>query len=335
METIIRCLKETQYNWVVTGAAGFIGSHLCEFLLQHGQRVKGIDNFQTGSKENIRLLSEEIDQNNCFTFHNIDIRAYDQIATCIQDADFILHQAALGSIPRSIENPLFSHDINVTGTLNVFDAYRQAPRAKALVYASSSAVYGNAPALPKREDHVGQPLSPYAVTKQTNELYAHAYANTYDKSFVGLRYFNVFGPRQSPEGAYAAVIPLWIQAVKTGQAMKVHGDGSTTRDFCYIDNVVFANIAAALSETTGSHVYNVACGERISLNDLALTLNTFSSHVDVPVVHGAFRAGDIQHSLADITAISHDLGYHPLVHVHEGLEKTYAAYGSAKDLNHD
>ena len=307
-----------QHRWLVTGAAGFIGSHLCEFLLKKKQCVVGIDNFITGTKENIIFL-ESLGKN--FTFCTCDICDVKALSALDAGFDFIFHQAALGSVPRSVLDPETTHNINVNGTLNVFNFARQSQTIQKVVYASSSSVYGDIQTLPKKEDLIGQPLSPYACTKHINELYAHTYAKTYHKTLIGLRYFNVFGQRQRSNGPYAAVIPKWCAAIKKGDAIKIFGDGQTTRDFCFVDNVVRANMHVALSDLQGSHIYNVGCGRSITLSDLAEKIKHFSQKKSLPVHYHDFRPGDIRHSLADIQKISQELNYRPSVHVEEGLKR--------------
>lgn len=333
------------YTWLITGGAGFIGSHLTEALLQSNQQVRILDNFSTGKEENIEevrtLISEE--QRDSLEV----IRGNVQDASVAQQAvigvDFILHQAALGSVPRSFDNPLNSNASNVTGFLTLLEAARRESERtgciKSFVYASSSSVYGDHPSLPKCEDEVGQVLSPYAATKRADELYAQAFARIVSFPIIGLRYFNVFGPRQDPEGAYAAVIPRWINALMKGEQCVVYGDGETSRDFCYVSNVVAANILSALaglaskSETNEpSHpgrenVFNVAAGCQTSLLQLheAIKEALKSRGIltsDTQLLHEEFRPGDVKHSLADISKIGDALGYRPLVHVNAGLQET-------------
>lgn len=320
-------------TWLVTGVAGFIGSHLLTQLLSLNQKVIGVDNFITGTPENLEDVRIRIGENwKNFHFVKGDIRDFELCKQVSSEADFVLHQAALGSVPRSIENPLNSHDNNVNGSLNILLAACQNKNVKRLVYASSSSVYGASPDLPKRESVIGKPLSPYAVTKLVTELYAQAFANCYQMTIVGLRYFNVFGIRQNPNGPYAAVIPKWIDAMSKNQSIHIYGDGQTSRDFCYIDNVVQANILAALSIVKeGAHVYNVAVGQTASLNELfaiiQLNLQKKYPHVaEMKPNYSDFRKGDILHSLADIKMAQDDLGYDPLFNLGSGIENLIALF---------
>ncbi|MGA1191000.1 MAG: NAD-dependent epimerase/dehydratase family protein [Bdellovibrionota bacterium] len=333
------------HTWLITGGAGFIGSHLAEALLQNNQRVRILDNFSTGKLENIEEVRELISEEQRSSLEVI--RGNVQDASVAQQAvigvDFILHQAALGSVPRSFDNPLDSNASNVTGFLTLLEAARRESerngRIKSFVYASSSSVYGDHPSLPKREDTVGQVLSPYAASKRANELYAQAFAGSVSFPIIGLRYFNVFGPRQDPDGAYAAVIPRWINTILKGEPCIVYGDGETSRDFCYVSNVVAANILSALTGTTliretntGSYegranVYNVAAGCQTSLLQLHNAIKEALKKrsllpANSQLLHEEFRAGDVKHSLADISKISEALGYRPLVEVTAGLQKT-------------
>ena len=333
------------YTWLVTGGAGFIGSHITEALLQSHQRVRILDNFSTGKEENIEevrmLISEE--QRVSLEVIRGNVQDVSVAQEAVVGVDFILHQAALGSVPRSFNNPLDSNASNVTGFLTLLEAARRESERtgciKSFVYASSSSVYGDHPSLPKREDEVGQVLSPYAATKRADELYAQAFARTVLFPIIGLRYFNVFGPRQDPEGAYAAVIPRWINTLMKGEQCVVYGDGETSRDFCYVSNVVAANILSALTgiasdnETSvSSHqgretVYNVAAGSQTSLLQLHQTikkaLRNREIHPAYPqLLHEEFRLGDVKHSLADISKISDELGFRPLVDVTAGLQQT-------------
>jgi UDP-N-acetylglucosamine 4-epimerase len=326
-------LKDT-YEWCVTGAAGFIGSHLSEELLMSGQRVVGVDNLSTGHLRNLESVrgAVGVERWSRFEFKKADICSGESLEKLFEGCDYVLHQAALGSVPRSIENPVATHDSNATGFLNVLEAARRAG-VKRVVYASSSSVYGSDKTLPKVEDRVGWPLSPYAASKRTDELYAAAYR--YSKGFpsIGLRYFNVFGSRQDPNGAYAAVIPRWFKALVTGTPAVIYGDGGTSRDFCHVANVVQANIRAALVPWHPELplVFNVALGGRTSLNELfALIRENVAKQV--PSVESRepdyedFRLGDIAHSEADISAATKWLGYEPEVHVWEGLAKASAYY---------
>lgn len=313
-----------KHSWLVTGVAGFIGSNLLEFLLKNNQKVVGLDNFVTGHQKNIdevlSIITDE--QKNNFTFIEGDIRSVQDVGSCFEHPiDFVLHQAALGSVPRSIKTPLETNSVNVEGFLTVLKAAVDA-KVKKFVYASSSSVYGDSPHLPKKEEVIGNPLSPYAVSKRTNELYAEAFSKCYDIQTIGLRYFNVFGPRQDPKGPYAAVIPLWIDSLKNNRPVYINGDGETSRDFCYIDNVVQANIKAALSEKKGSNsdVYNVACGERTTLKELFDLIKTELGKDEVQPVYRDFRSGDVRHSLADIEKIKGGISYISKVSINKGLK---------------
>ncbi len=311
-------------TWLVTGGAGFIGSHLVEQLLAMGQRVRCLDNFATGLRANLEIATAGATDR--FSLIEGDIR--DPVA-CIEacrGADVILHQAALGSVPRSLKDPLTSHEVNVTGFLNVLQAARGAG-IRRVVYASSSSVYGDHPTLPKVETQVGRQLSPYAVTKFADELYAHVFGLAYDLELIGLRYFNVFGPRQDPNGPYAAVIPIWFRCLFTGEQAFVNGDGETSRDFCYVANVVQANLLAATTnkpEAMG-RAYNVACGERTTLKALFELMKRAATRLqptaaEAGLEHRNFREGDVHHSLADISRATTLLGYVPEVLVAQGIE---------------
>jgi len=303
-------------TWCVTGVAGFIGSHIAERLLALGQRVIGIDNFSTGKEENLSSLKG-------LEFFKKDI--CDPFDTELRGVDIVLHQAALGSVPRSIADPIASHTANVTGFINILNAARTSG-VKRFVYASSSAVYGDAVELPKREDKIGTVLSPYAATKRIDEIYARVFADCYGMQNVGLRYFNVFGPRQDPKGAYAAVIPFWIDSLVSGQQCFINGDGSTSRDFCFVDNVVEANILAGLALKT-SPVYNIACGGRITLVELYQMIARAVCGADYPPVQFRdFRDGDVLHSNADISRAEKELGYRVLVAAEEGLKRTVESF---------
>jgi len=321
-------LKAAPRAWLITGVAGFIGSNLLETLLKLDQRVVGFDNFATGHRKNLdevkALVSAE--QWARFRFVEGDICDVTACEQACDGADFILHQAALGSVPRSLAEPLATHAANVTGFVNMLEAARAA-KVKRFVYASSSAVYGDQPELPKVEDKLGQPLSPYAATKWMNEIYADTFARAYGLECVGLRYFNVFGPRQDPEGAYAAVIPKWLASLLRGEPVQINGDGETSRDFCFIANVTQANLLAA---TTGKRealntAYNIAVGERTTLNELFHSLQAAlrrreATLGEVEPVYRDFRAGDVRHSLADISKAQRLLGYAPTHRLEEGLE---------------
>ena len=313
----IRQFLASPQRWLVTGAAGFIGSNLVEVLLRHGQQVRGLDNFATGHQRNLDEVRSIVGEAAWSNFELIegDIRDADSCAGALADVDHVLHQAALGSVPRSIADPATSNAVNISGFLNMLDAARTAG-VRSFVYAASSSTYGDEPNLPKREDRIGNPLSPYAVTKLVNELYAGVYARVYDFGSIGLRYFNVFGPRQDPDGAYAAVIPKWTAAMIGGDEVAINGDGETSRDFCFVANAVQANLRAARACSAGeAQVFNVAVGDRTTLNQLfALLRDTLATHQ----VHYArdphyrdFRAGDVRHSLADISLAMEKLGYRP------------------------
>jgi len=317
-------------TWLVTGGAGFIGSHLVERLLALGQRVRVLDDFSTGHRSNVETASAGAERR--FELQEGDIREPAACRSACQGVDVILHQAALGSVPRSIQDPATSHDVNVTGFLNVLDAARDVGVGR-VVYASSSAVYGDHPGLPKVEEATGRPLSPYAATKAADELYAHAFANAYGVETVGLRYFNVFGPRQDPQGAYAAVIPLWFRALFEGTPAILNGDGETSRDFSYVANVVQANLLAATATDPAAlrTVYNVAAGGRTTLLELfdlmrqeAARLHPAASKVGRE--HRPPRAGDIRHSHANIDRARRLLGYAPTHTLREGLAETVAWY---------
>lgn len=326
-------LRNAPRRWLVTGAAGFIGSNLVEELLRLGQSVVGLDNFSTGSRRN---LEEAIvcagDAAGEFRFLEGDIRNPDHCRAACEGVDFVLHHAALGSVPRSLADPVATNETNVSGFLNMLVAARDAA-VRRMVYATSSSVYGDDPHLPKVEERIGTPLSPYAVSKRTNEVYAAVFERSYGLRTVGLRYFNVFGRRQDPDGPYAAVIPRWIACLLTGEPCVIHGDGSTSRDFCYVDNNVQANLLAALAEGEGvtGRVYNVACGAGTTLSELYLLLRKgiAESHPALAVatpIHGEFRPGDIRHSLADISAAVRLLGYRPTYGVEAGLSEALAWY---------
>jgi UDP-N-acetylglucosamine/UDP-N-acetylgalactosamine 4-epimerase len=320
-------LNEKSATWLVTGVAGFIGSNLLEALLKNGQKVVGLDNFATGHQHNLdqvqSLVGEQLWQN--FKFINGDIRNIDDCHNACSGVQYVLHQAALGSVPRSIEDPIRTNSANIDGFVNMMVAARDA-KVKRFVYAASSSTYGDHPGLPKVEDLIGKPLSPYAVTKYVNELYADVFARCYGIESVGLRYFNVFGPRQDPNGAYAAVIPKWISALVRNEDVYINGDGETSRDFCYIKNVVQANLLAATAENTGAanQVYNIAVGDRTTLNELLEYLREnlvkhFSELENFKPVYRDFRNGDVRHSLADISKAKDLLGYNPVYRVREGL----------------
>jgi UDP-N-acetylglucosamine/UDP-N-acetylgalactosamine 4-epimerase len=326
-QEVIAHLRRNRYQWLVTGAAGFIGSNLVETLLKLRQEVVGLDNFATGHRRNLDEVRELVGAQ---AWRGFDFVAGDicELAVCervCKGADFVLHHAALGSVPRSIEDPLLTNAANVTGFMHMIVAARDA-KVKRFVYAASSSTYGDHPALPKVEDEIGKPLSPYAVTKHVNELYADVFATCYGVQSAGLRYFNIFGPRQDPEGAYAAVIPKWIAAMIKNEPLYINGDGETSRDFCYIDNAIQANLLAALSDNSKAlnEVYNVAVNERTTLNDLFTMQRTllaarFAHLAEFKPIYQDFRPGDVRHSQADITKAATLLGYAPSHTVNEGL----------------
>jgi UDP-N-acetylglucosamine/UDP-N-acetylgalactosamine 4-epimerase len=309
---------------LITGGAGFIGSNLVKHLLSL-EKVRGVrvlDNLATGFLKNI----EEFEGDQKFEFVQGDIRNYETCLAACQGIDAISHQAALGSVPRSINDPLTTNDVNITGTLNIFTAAKEAG-VKRVVYAASSSTYGDHPGLPKVEDKIGNPLSPYAVTKLVNELYAKVYANVYGLELIGLRYFNVFGPKQNPQGAYAAVIPLFVKAVLNNEPPLMNGDGTHSRDFTYVDNVVQANALALFTQNSEAvnQVYNIAFGEQTSLNELFENIKEVAGS-DLAPMYGPERKGDVKHSLADITKARTLLGYDPKISVHQGLKETFEWY---------
>ncbi len=325
---------DKQQTWLVTGCAGFIGSNLIESLLQRGQKVVGLDNFSTGFQHNLDQVEAAVGRETWkrFRFIEGDIRSLDTCREACKGVDYVLHEAALGSVPRSIDDPIASHESNVTGFLNMLVAARDA-RVKRFVYAASSAAYGDHPGLPKVEEIIGRPLSPYGAGKHMNELYADVFGRCYGLETVGLRYFNVFGPRQDPDGAYAAVIPKWIAAMLRGETVYINGDGETARDFCYIDNVVQANILAATADNAEAvnRVYNVALGDQTSLNQLFASLAELLAARDAsfdcaPPVYRDFRPGDVRFSRADISKATNLLGFKPTVRVDDGLERALDWY---------
>lgn len=328
-EDLAESLRARQRTWLVTGAAGFIGSNLVECLLKAGQRVVGLDNFTTGHQRNLDDVRQAAESSE-FRMIDGDIRDRSDCERAVEGADIVLHQAALGSVPRSIADPLTTHDVNVTGFVNMLDTARQAGVGR-FIYAASSSTYGDEPQLPKREDRIGNPLSPYAATKLANEIYADVYARSYGFRATGLRYFNVFGPRQDPEGAYAAVIPKWTRAMLRDEEVTIYGDGETSRDFCHVANAVQANIRAALaSNEVQGEVFNVAVGHRTSLNQLfALIregLERHQVHYGRDPVLTDFRAGDVRHSEADIGKAQSLLGYEPTHDIASGIEEALPWY---------
>lgn len=334
LQTVLAQVEASPRRWLVTGSAGFIGSHLLENLLRAGQQVTSLDNFATGHRHNLEQVREAVGEA-AWARHRFiegDIADADTARQACEGIDVVLHQAALGSVPRSIKDPLTTHRANATGFLCMLTGAKDAG-VKRFVYAASSSTYGDSPTLPKVEDVIGRPLSPYAVTKYLNELYADVFGRTYGLSSIGLRYFNVFGPRQDPHGAYAAVIPKWVAAMLKGEACAINGDGETSRDFCFINNVVQANLRAGISDNAdaGNQVYNVAVGDRTTLNQLhaaiaAALVSERPELVVAPPAYQDFRAGDVRHSLADISKASRLLGYAPTHDVHAGLKQAVAWY---------
>lgn len=317
-ENIYHTRSLADFTFLITGGAGFIGSNLVSYLLAHGAaKVRVLDNLSTGSMDNLsECLSDP-----AFEFIEGDIRDTETCKRSCKGIDYISHLAALGSVPRSIHDPVSTNQVNIDGFLHMLMAAKD-ENVKRMVYAASSSTYGDSPELPKQENRIGNPLSPYAVTKLVNELYADVFRKTYGTDSIGLRYFNVFGPKQAPDGAYAAVIPLFIQSVLTGQPALINGDGSQTRDFTFIENVIQANVRAMLYPGTLPHtIYNVACGERISLNGLWALLKELTN-TDPGEIYRESRKGDIHDSLADISRIKTDLDYQPLFSVREGIRLT-------------
>lgn len=325
-QTVCEQLQQAPKTWLITGVAGFIGSNLLETLLKLNQNVVGLDNFATGHQHNLDEVQSLVkpEQWANFKFYEGDIRNFEDCQTACAGVDYVLHQAALGSVPRSIADPITTNAANITGFLNMLTAARDA-EVKSFTYAASSSTYGDHPALPKVEENIGNPLSPYAVTKYVNELYADVFARTYGFKAVGLRYFNVFGQRQDPNGAYAAVIPKWTAAMIGGDDVFINGDGETSRDFCFIENTVQANILAATTENdeAKNQVYNVAVGDRTTLNDLFNAIKSALNEQGVSYtkepVYREFRAGDVRHSQADVTKIKTLLGYEPLYRIMQGV----------------
>ena len=328
-------LLSSPKTWLVTGVAGFIGSNLLEHLLQLNQKVVGLDNFATGHQRNLDEVKGLVtsEQWQGFSFIEGDIRNYQDCEKAVTNdgsaVDYVLHQAALGSVPRSIADPLTTNAANITGFLNMLQASKEA-KVKSFTYAASSSTYGDHAALPKVEENIGNPLSPYAVTKYVNELYAGVYAKTYGFKTIGLRYFNVFGKRQDPNGPYAAVIPKWINSVMKGENVFINGDGKTSRDFCFIENVIQINLLAATSSTEAKDkVYNVALGDRTTLNDLVekILKNTkVQIESKTNIIHREARKGDVRHSQANISKAIEFLGYYPKYKIEQGLKETIKWY---------
>jgi len=336
-------LSENQYTWLITGVAGFIGSNLLERLLRLNQKVVGLDDFSTGHQKNIdtaikdasNFSNFEVKKN--FKFVEGDISNINHCLNASRGVDFILHHAALGSVPRSIKDPLKTNIVNINGFLNILESTRKLG-IKSLVYAASSSTYGDHKALPKREENIGSPLSPYAVTKLVNELYADVYAKVYDIKTIGLRYFNIFGKRQDPKGSYAAVIPKWIDAIINGEDVYINGDGSTSRDFCYIENVIRINLIAALTTNSLAYnnVFNVALGDRTSLSELhSIILKKIAAKLGKCSISNLkfrdFRTGDVMHSQADIEKLKNLLNFKPTYHIDLGLEETIDWYVDNKE----
>lgn len=327
---LLQRLKKEQHTWLITGVAGFIGSNLLEALLKLDQKVVGLDNFSTGHQKNLDDVQSAISKGQWgnFRFIDGDIKNLEDCKLACMSVEYVLHQAALGSVPRSIEDPITTNSTNISGFLNMLCASRDA-KIKRFIYAASSSTYGDHTDLPKIEDRIGKPLSPYAVTKYVNELYADVFHKTYGLETVGLRYFNVFGKRQDPNGAYAAVIPKWIMALMKSKEVFINGDGESSRDFCYVDNVIQANLLAATSEVTKGMpwVFNVAVGNRTTLNTLMQTLKknlakVFPDVQNINPEYRNFRNGDVRHSQADITKAINFLGYRPQYNFDDGISLT-------------
>jgi UDP-N-acetylglucosamine 4-epimerase len=333
-DTLKEKLKESPATWLVTGVAGFIGSNLLETLLKLNQNVVGLDNFATGHAYNFDKVQATVsaEQWSAFRFIEGDIRDLQTCHDACREVDYVLHQAALGSVPRSLSDPISTNECNINGFLNMLVAARDA-EVKRFVYAASSSTYGDHPGLPKVEDKIGNPLSPYAVTKLVNEHYAQVFARCYDFNTIGLRYFNIFGRRQDPNGAYAAVIPKWVASMIDQEDVFINGDGETSRDFCYIDNAVQANLLAATSTNpdAANQVYNVAVGDRTSLNQLFnkirdILAQRFTYLSDLAPHYRDFRAGDVRHSLANIDKANSLLGYQPSHDIDQGLAEAMSWY---------
>jgi UDP-N-acetylglucosamine 4-epimerase len=326
-QTVCEQLQQAPKTWLITGVAGFIGSNLLETLLKLNQNVVGLDNFATGHQHNLDEVQSLVKPGQWanFKFYEGDIRNFADCQKACAGVDYVLHEAALGSVPRSIADPITTNAANITGFLNMLTAARDA-EVKSFTYAASSSTYGDHPALPKVEENIGKPLSPYAVTKYVNELYAEVFARTYGFKAIGLRYFNVFGKRQDPNGAYAAVIPKWTAAMIVGDDVFINGDGETSRDFCFIENTVQANLLAATTQNdeAKNQVYNVAVGDRTTLNDLfnaiKAALNENDMNYTKEPVYRDFRAGDVRHSQASIEKIKENLNYQPTHTIGIGIE---------------
>jgi UDP-N-acetylglucosamine 4-epimerase len=325
-EQIKQDLLANPKTWLVTGVAGFIGSNLLEHLLKLNQSVVGLDNFVTGHQHNLDEVQGEVSQAQWSRFNFIegDIRNSDNCKQAVSGVDYVLHQAALGSVPRSINDPITTNDVNISGFLNMLISARD-EKVKSFTYAASSSTYGDHPALPKVEENIGNPLSPYAVTKYVNELYADVFARTYNFNTIGLRYFNVFGKRQDPNGAYAAVIPKWTADLINNNEVFINGDGETSRDFCFIENTVQMNIlAATASNEVKNNVYNVAVGDRTTLNTLykslqhSLRVNGIENQITP--TYREFRVGDVRHSQAEVSKAKNLLGYEPEYRIQQGVD---------------
>ncbi|MCF4994987.1 Vi polysaccharide biosynthesis UDP-N-acetylglucosaminuronic acid C-4 epimerase TviC [Pseudomonas syringae] len=324
-ETLLKSLPNDPKSWLVTGIAGFIGSNLLEKLLKLDQRVVGLDNFSTGHQRNLDEVRKSVSEEQWarLTFIEGDIRNLVDCHRACAGVDYVLHQAALGSVPRSINDPITTNENNITGFLNMLVAARDA-QVSSFTYAASSSTYGDHPGLPKVENLIGSPLSPYAVTKYVNELYADVFARCYQFKTIGLRYFNVFGKRQDPNGAYAAVIPKWTDAMISNESVFMNGDGETSRDFCFVDNAIQANLLAATAESSAKNeIYNVSVGDRTTLNELFAYLSEALKVNDVlytkEAVYRDFREGDVRHSQADISKARLNLGYEPAYDIQSGI----------------
>jgi len=310
----------SNYSFLISGGAGFIGSNIVEYLLKNNAKlVRVLDNFSNGFRENL----EEFQSNPAFELIEGDIRDLQTCKDAMKDIDYVSHQAALGSVPRSINDPNTTNDVNITGFLNMMVALKDSDTVKRMVYAASSSTYGDSLTLPKVEANIGKPLSPYAVTKYVNELYADVFGKTYNTDVIGLRYFNIFGPKQSPKGAYAAVIPLFMEAIKNNNPATINGDGEQTRDFTFVENAVQANVKGFFAtKEAANEVFNIACGERISVNYLWKHINKAASK-NVKAIYGPSRQGDVRDSLADISKAERLMGYKPEFTVREGLKITW------------
>lgn len=325
-QAVLDYLKDNKKKWLITGVGGFIGSNLLEKLLKLNQSVIGIDNFSTGYKDNLESVKNSVNKEQWKDFSLIegDIKHLEVCQQGCEGVDYVLHQAALGSVPRSIKDPLNTNISNVDGFLNILVASRDAA-VKNFIYAASSSTYGDHPDLPKKEHLIGNPLSPYAVSKYVNELYASVFSRTFKINTVGMRYFNVFGKRQDPKGSYAAVIPRWIHAFINNEPVYIFGDGSTSRDFCYIENVIQANLLAAITEnlSESGEIFNIAVGDRTTLNQLTdIIKKSLPSNSESNIIFEDFRDGDVKHSQADISKAKKLLGYEPYYNVELGISET-------------